>query len=102
MAKKCQKKLRGTDAPVELTVHCIEGLLNELNRQALSEPEIVLDGANVQHIDACGLQLLLAGAKEAQQKGKTFVMTNPSEYLKYIFKITGASKIIPFRKELQR
>ncbi len=99
MPAKGQRRSKLIKLLKEVSIQNTEELLNNLSDQLTKGSEVVVDAAKVEHIDACGLQLLLAGAKEARRNGKSFILTNPSAYLEHVLYITGADKVVPVQKE---
>ncbi len=84
--------------PVELTIYHIEEFMSSLCTELAAKTDVLLDASDLKNIDASGLQLLIAGAKEAEIKKKSFVLLNPQENLRHIFSVTGADKIISVRE----
>lgn len=86
--------------PAELTIYHIEEFLSTLGAELAAKTEIILDASDLEHIDASGLQMLIAGAKEAEIKKKSFLLLNPRENLRHILSVTGASKVVSVREEV--
>lgn len=85
--------------PEELTIHNIEETMNCLCEKMSYMHGVTIDASELRQIDACGLQVLLAWAKEAKVRKMPFVIVNPSTYLIHVLAITGAAKAVPLGKE---
>ncbi|MCL2088497.1 MAG: STAS domain-containing protein [Oscillospiraceae bacterium] len=65
-------------------------LLDELD----SEKNVVLDFMNVEYISSAGLRVLLLGEKKAIKTGAKQTLTNVSEDIMEVLRITGFSNIL--------
>lgn len=59
-----------------------------------SEKNLVVDGNNVQEIDASGVQLILSLYKSILSRNIEFELVNPSDKLKWALEVSGAHEII--------
>lgn len=85
--------------PEELTIQQLEELVGEFSTALAESEQLVVDGSQVNQVDAAGLQLLLAVAKEGNSRGKPFTLVKPNRTLESILEMTGAVRILSVRKE---
>lgn len=82
--------------PHELTMANVEEVTEELREllKIYEDGEFIVDGSNLQNIDAAGIQVLLAVHKTLVLGGKGFQLINQSNTLQRLLKLSGAHRII--------
>ena len=55
---------------------------------------VIANFSEVRYVSSAGLRALLIGMKTAKSKGGSFVLTNVSDDVKDVFKVTGFANIL--------
>ena len=70
-------------------------LLDYVNeRAATGENDIEIDASQVSDVDAAGIQLLLSVSKSADERGLGFNLSDQSEIVTQMLKLSGAGRIL--------
>lgn len=69
-------------------------LKKELGKTLRRKPPLLIDCSGVERVDTAGVQVLLAFAGAAEEKGVELVWQSPSESVQNAFRIMGLEKII--------
>lgn len=75
---------------------------NQLRRTILAalktDPKVIVDLSGVSYIDSSGIASLVEGLQVAKTKGKTFVLTQPSEQVSAIMELARLDKVFTFEE----
>lgn len=74
----------------EITIHNVEEVKNKIENILIknNKEKIYFDGANIEDIDAAGLQLLLS-----LKKTKDINIKNKNDFLNEVLKLTGTFRL---------
>lgn len=79
--------------PPEMTLYTAESVVDQLKQINLKE-EVVLDGSQVQFIDGCGLQILIALRKSLYHEERDMQILYPSPPLEKVLEVLGMAEIV--------
>lgn len=80
--------------PPELTLFTAELVADQWRELISLQEEIRLEGSQVQVIDGCGLQLVLAFQKALQIEGQQLQIVNPSGIFEQVLAEMGMTEIV--------
>ncbi len=78
--------------PSLFTIQSVEEFKAVLDPHIAELKDLVLDASNVEKVDSCGLQLLVAAKDKLQQGGASMKIHSPSEVVLKISRILGLEK----------